>query len=89
MKCPEYDPDAYGCMSPLVHGRCPNFSTRRCDNGWLTFWTPAERAGLKAMGIALRTFTPISEYPTFEDGLRAHRGIIRAYVQAARKSKEE
>jgi len=54
-----------------------------------SFWTPAERAGLKAMGIALRTFKPMSEYPTLEDGLRAHRGIIRAYIQAARKSKEE
>ena len=57
--------------------------------GWLSFWTLPERAGLKAMGIALKTFMPISEYPTFEDGLRAHRALIRAYVQAARKEKEE
>ena len=69
----------------VVYGSCSDCH----GTGWLPFWTPAERAGLKAMGLALRTFRPMSEYPTFEDGLRAHRGIIRAYVQAARKEKEK
>jgi hypothetical protein len=75
-------------MSYMKHPGGP--PCNKCHGtGWLPLWTSAERAGLKAMGMALRTFRPISEYPTFEDGLRAHRGIIRAYVQAARKSKEE
>lgn len=52
------------------------------------FWDKAEIAGLKAMGLALRTFRPMSDYPTLEDGLRAHRGIIRAYVEAVRKKRE-
>ena len=91
MNCPEYDPDAYGCMSPLVHGRCPNTSTRQCENGWMTFWTPAERAGLKAMGgrvysIILAT----SDLTDREKALnRESIKMIRAYIQAARKSKEE
>jgi len=87
MKCLSYESMKDGsCLMAVTHG-CMNHNL--CSLGWLTFWSDAERAGLKAMGIALRTFSPISEYPTLEDGLKAHRGIIRAYVQAARKSKEE
>jgi hypothetical protein len=90
MKCPGYEPDDYGCRSPMVFGRCPNIgSDKPCSLGWITFWTPAERAGLKRMGTSLRTFRPMSEYPTFQEGLLAHRAIIRAYVKAARKSKAE
>ena len=64
---------------------CDNYA--RCRSGWVPFWDKAEIAGLKAMGNALRTFRPMSEYPTLEDGLRAHRGIIRTYVQAVRRSR--
>jgi len=57
--------------------------------GWLPFWTEAERAGIKAMGTALRMFHPSIDYPGLEDGLRAHRGAIRAYVKSARAAKEK
>jgi len=90
MKCPSYEGDVYGCINAFVIGCCPpQVSGAGCSMGWIKTWTPAERAGLKAMGCALRTFIPMSEYPTLEDGLRAHRGIIRAYVRAAREEKEK
>jgi len=100
MKCPEYDPGAYGCISPLVYGRCPNTSTRQCENGWLSFWTPAERAGLKAMGrdliktIAIdRKRAKEGKWGQYDDELgiqiETSQDIIHAYVQAARKGKEE
>ena len=83
MNCPEYDPDAYGCISPLVYGRCPNTSTRQCRNGWIPFWTPAERAGLKRMGRGAVIKQVISEAA----GIAAVETIC-AYVQAARQAKE-
>ena len=51
--------------------------------GWTTFWTPAERAGLKAMGKEFINKI-LGRYTT--DGVKF---AIRAYVNAARKSKEE
>ena len=83
MKCSSYDPDAYGCMSPLTHGRCPNVSERRCENGWLTFWTPAERAGLKALGRRLLLAIHYKAPATM-----VLESAIKEYVAAARKSKE-
>jgi hypothetical protein len=79
MKCQEYDPDEYGCMSILVFGRCPLVPEKQCHGGWITFWTPAERAGLKALGEGLDMQSDPEECAV---------GMIRAYVQAARKSKE-
>jgi alpha-acetolactate decarboxylase len=92
MNCPEYDPDAYGCMSPLVHGRCPNTSTRQCENGWLSFWTPAERAGLKAMGWHIHIYrkNQRGDFARISVALamiEATTKLICAYVQAARKVK--
>jgi len=89
MNCPEYDPDAYGCMSPLVHGRCPNTSTRQCENGWLSFWTPAERAGLKAMGNVIKTdrmLAKISGYTNWAN-FYAKRWMVKVFVAAARRSR--
>jgi len=86
MKCSDYDPDAYGCMSPLVFGRCPNVSEKRCSNGWLPFWTPAERAGLKAMGEYLHQE---QRDGFFIDGELRPEEIICSYVRAARKTKED
>jgi hypothetical protein len=87
MRCLSYEPmKDQSCLMAVTHS-CNNHNL--CSLGWLTFWSDAERAGLKAMGLALRTFKPMSEYPTLEDSLRAHRGLIRAYVNAARKSKED
>ena len=103
MKCPNYDPDAYGCMSWLVLGKCPQ-ADKPCSNGWLPFWTEAERAGLKAMGEELRQikiaraeedrtrerYKKQNLTPIFD--LKSEKvGIwhaIRAYVSAARRVKE-
>lgn len=107
MKCPKYDPDYYGCMSPFVFGRCPH-PEGRCRLGWLPFWTPVERAGIKAMGNALKSFIKSKNYSYSlkkKSGfvgwkiwrLRDHRcgscyaakHMIRAFVSAARETKEE
>lgn len=87
MKCPNYDPDEYGCMSPWVIGRCPH-PEGRCRLGWILFWTPAERAGLKALG----------EWYCLETGMRTDREkfaaeyfirqSISTFVKAARAAKE-
>jgi len=89
MQCPNYDPDVYGCMSPLVHGRCPNISTRQCENGWLTFWTSAERAGLKAMGNRIYPITQAKTNLDQEEQKLNREAIlvIRSYIGAARKVK--
>ena len=55
-----------------------------CHHGWLPFWTPAERAGLKAIGrVSLSCI----------DGSFTHREpmqyAIRAYVAASRRAKEK
>ena len=68
--------------------------------GWLIFWTPAERAGLKAMGRDLINTIAIDRKRAKEGKWTQHddelaiqietsRYIIHAYVQAARKEKEE
>ena len=52
--------------------------------GWLPFWTPAERAGLKAIGRVNLSCI---------DGSFTHREpmqyAIRAYVAASRRAKEK
>ena len=82
MKCPDYDPDGYGCLSPW-DDKCPGISAKPCSQGWITFWTPAERAGLKRMGRGAVIKQVISEAA----GIAAVE-TIRAYVQAARQAKE-
>jgi hypothetical protein len=55
-----------------------------CRKGWLSFWTPAERAGLKAMGMVLGV--------AYSHDLLAVMGmivLIRNFVAASRKVKEE
>jgi hypothetical protein len=90
MKCQEYDPDEYGCMSPVVLGRCPLVSEKQCHGGWITFWTPAERAGLKAMGreyiFNMNLFALTGPYRSVK---QTGAKIIRTYVKAARGIKEE
>ena len=89
MKCPDYDPDAYGCLSPCFD-KCPAISARQCSCGWTTFWTPAERVGLKAMGKALRGMMNLC--PKNDSNRMIIWGeavAIRAYVKAARKFKED
>jgi len=48
-----------------------------CYHGWLPFWTPAERVGLKAMGGLVK-----------DDPFHEVVDAIRAYVKAAREIKE-
>jgi hypothetical protein len=84
VKCPQYDPDAYGCTSPWVMGRCPLMDPPYgCYKGWRQFWTPAERAGLKAMGRNLRT----SKSHDW-DAVMGIIWTIREYVRYARAVKE-
>jgi len=56
-----------------------------CHHGWLPFWTPAERAGLKAMGEQYQNQEWHWLKPWFDVGVLA---AIRAYVAASRKAKE-
>lgn len=58
------------------------------SRGWYSFWSPSERAGLKAMGAALRRIKLVNEYLQFSGELHEHISIIRDYVSAARKIKE-
>jgi hypothetical protein len=85
MKCPKYDPDSYGCMTPWIMGGCPH-PEGNCKDGWLPFWTDAERAGLKIMGRAL--IDPRNSEELWPDAFIGIRGTIRAYVKAARAVKE-
>jgi hypothetical protein len=60
--------------------------------GWIPFWTPAERAGLKAMGYGTYSIVPRWQIGLTEQEITINDGqveIIRAYVQAARKAKEQ
>lgn len=63
-----------------------------CHHGWLPFWTPAERAGLKAMGhgwagIRQSVDTYGSHNMSYlREGIR---DTIRAFVEAARAIKKE
>lgn len=52
--------------------------------GWLPFWSPAERAGLKAMGEEFK----INRDHSYKECSLGTVDAICAYVQAARKSKE-
>lgn len=94
MKCQEYDPDEYGCMSPLVLGRCPNVPEKKCSKGWIPFWTPAERAGLKAMGreyLWYKKITPSYVTPDLylRGGAAASAHTIGAFVSSSRATKKE
>jgi hypothetical protein len=51
--------------------------------GGLPFWTPAERAGLKAMGFEVG-----EETDEYQPGRDAAIDVIRAYIKAARAVKE-
>lgn len=59
------------------------YCLRVCSYGWLPFWTPSERAGLKAMGTVSLSCI---------DGSFTHREpmqyAICAYVKASRAAKE-
>ena len=60
------------------------------EDKWITFWTPAERVGLKAMGKALRGMMNLC--PKNDSNRMIIWGeavAIRAYVKAARKFKED
>jgi hypothetical protein len=87
MKCPEWEPDPTedgGCKWGCYDEICPH-PEAGCSSaeGWIPFWTPSERAGLKAMGKHWKYLKRISE-------IRAAsvRANIRAYVEASRRVKE-
>ena len=83
MKCPHYDRDAYGCIS-AGGSNCPSYGPV-CSGGWLTYWTPAERAGLKAMGKEYLEVLPAAYSSDASTGAYC---AINAYVRAARAVKE-
>jgi len=96
MKCPQYEPAKDGqCYCDL--GAYCTYESRRddCRNGFVPYWTEPERAGLKAMGQALRVYQPRksyldrTDYTELSAGLKAQAGAIRAFVAAARKAKGE
>jgi len=87
MKCPLYAPDEYGCVTAISdcdYALTPH-SACRCSKGWITFWTEAEREGLKAMGEQYQNQEWRWLKPWFDVGVLA---TIRAYVAASRKVKE-
>jgi hypothetical protein len=72
----------------VTDGPCYNWPI--CDychgHGWLPFWSEAERAGLKAMGLYLKhedMATALFEIPR-----KCFREAIAIFVQAARAVKE-
>ena len=94
MKCPmcnehgEYYSEELGRPSTAEVKRCTH-----CHRGWLPFWTPAERAGIKAMGKTLKDYGwEAVNSPLYVDGWSNMRfavlDAIRACVKAARKVKE-
>jgi len=53
-----------------------------------TFWSDAERAGLKAMGLQVIKYRALSrEYPRHMDRMATTIDAIRAYVQTSIKAK--
>jgi len=79
VKCPQY--------RPLKDRSCDFFSCMRrddCYHGWLPFWTPAERAGLKAMGRTRKSYEQIHNH----NAMAIVAGAIGIWVSAARKAKE-
>ena len=100
MKCQAWNEDDELCE---IHASIPDYCDG-CSRGWLQFWTPAERAGIKAMGRGLKCIeNEINDLdanqelykrkilnPIFPP--RAQKigawRIIRAYVKAARAVKE-
>ena len=55
-----------------------------CEVAPAKFWTPAERAGLKAMGTV---FHVAQSHAAFEDVITAV-WMIKEYIKASRKVKE-
>ena len=79
MRCEDRGPR--GCEGGGA-ARCENYPD--CHSGWLPFWTPAERAGLKALGLhhcLNRDFGGDRD----EEIIAA---AIVEYVKAAREAKE-
>lgn len=88
MKCPECNGRGLiiiGDTSPLTVIR--NSPCRKCmGKGWIpSFWTPAERAGLKALGLHWNLNRDFGGDRDEEIVAAA----IQEYVQAARKVKEK
>jgi len=82
MKCPEYSSEVNNGSCSTPRSECPE-RMRPCRRGWITFWTPAERAGLKAMGRRLLVAIHYKVPATV-----VLESAIKEYVQAARKVKE-
>jgi len=80
MRCEDWGPR--GCEGGGA-ARCENYPD--CHSGWLPFWTPAERAGLKAMG---RLRIELSELAGWNDEEKAAGEAIVRYVAASRRAKE-
>ena len=59
---------------------------RGCDgHGWLPFWTEAERAGIKALGLEAKLYFRRKHFHIVFAGIAL---AIRAYVKSARAVKE-
>ncbi len=90
MRCPQYEPAKSGrCYCDL--GASCTYQSRRdeCQNGFIPFWTPVERAGLKEMGeriSMLRSLTRADKRKNrlYIGGIKC---AILAFVAAARKAK--
>ena len=83
MKCPVFGtPYCKSDGQPCTH-------VVDCRHGWLQFWTLAERAGLKAMGDRIYPITKAKTDLDQEEKKLNREAILmtRAYVQAARKSR--
>jgi len=83
MKCSSYSGNDGRCYLDAL---CPNSTPDDCRHGWIPFWTPSERAGLKAMGEEyLYTKSQPWMGEERQDGII---DAIDAYVSASRKVKE-
>jgi hypothetical protein len=82
VKCPLYDPDEYGCVTAITqcdYAHVP-YTGPRCSLGWIQFWTPSERAGLKAMGTKWKEHDK-----SVADGVWI---ALTEFIKAAREVKE-
>lgn len=66
-----------------------------CRHGWLPFWTPAERAGIRAMGEWYRFWKNLQHRDEKKESRAYHVGqlhgvetAIQRFVEYARKAKE-
>ena len=82
MKCANYSPLNDGAC--LDEGTSPCNPNPDCSHGWIPFWTPSERAGIKAIG---REHKLNRDFGIKTDAM-ASRRIIRFYIEASSRVKE-